>query len=60
MNQVNIAALIKEITTQEQKRKTVADLLSAQVKPRTISNIVCVPLSPVYAIRQAIVDGTGM
>ena len=60
MNQVNIAALIQEMATQEEKRKRVADLLSAQVKPRTISNIVGVSLSAVYAIRQAMVDGKGM
>lgn len=45
------------MASQEEKRKRVADLLSAQVKPKSISEIVGVSLSTVYVIRQAMANG---
>jgi len=48
------------MATQESKRQRVSDLLRAQVKPKTISDIVGLSLRAVYNIRKAINAGAGI
>ena len=52
MNLLHIAALVKSMTSQEEKTQQVEYLLSAQMKPPHFSNIIGMSWSIMFAIKQ--------